>query len=45
LFLVLQGELVLEMRDKSVTLKAGKMHIVPQGVAHRPVARRILILY
>ena len=38
LFLVLQGEVVLEMRDKSVTLKAGEMFVVPQGVEHRPVA-------
>ena len=38
LFLVLQGEVVLEMRDKSVTLKAGEMFVVPQGVEHRPRA-------
>lgn len=38
LFLVLQGEVVLEMRDKSVKLKAGEMFVVPQGVEHRPVA-------
>jgi mannose-6-phosphate isomerase-like protein (cupin superfamily) len=42
LFLVLQGEVVLEMRDNDVltrvTLKAGEMHVVPQGLVHRPVA-------
>ena len=38
LFLVLQGEVVLEMRDKSVKLKAGEMFVVPQSVEHRPVA-------
>ncbi|MGL4768184.1 MAG: cupin domain-containing protein [Formosimonas sp.] len=38
LFLVVRGEVVLEMRDKSVMLKAGELFVVPQGVEHRPVA-------
>lgn len=38
LFLVLQGRLVLEMREHSVTLHAGEMFVVPKGVEHRPVA-------
>jgi mannose-6-phosphate isomerase-like protein (cupin superfamily) len=42
LFLVLQGEVALEMRDNQVltrvTLKTGEMYVVPKGVAHRPVA-------
>jgi mannose-6-phosphate isomerase-like protein (cupin superfamily) len=38
-FLVLQGQLVIEMRETSVTLGAGEMFVVPKGVEHRPVAQ------
>jgi mannose-6-phosphate isomerase-like protein (cupin superfamily) len=39
-FLVLSGELDLELRDRTVTLKPGELFIVPREVEHRPVARR-----
>jgi len=39
LFLVLRGELVIELRDGSVTLRAGDLFVVPKGVEHRPVAK------
>ena len=39
LFLVLEGTLVLEFRDGSVTLEPGELLVVPRGVEHRPVAR------
>jgi mannose-6-phosphate isomerase-like protein (cupin superfamily) len=39
LFLVLRGELTIELRDRSVTLRPGEMFIVPKGVEHRPVAK------
>ena len=38
LFLVLDGTLVIELRDGSVTLGPGELFIVPRGVEHRPVA-------
>jgi mannose-6-phosphate isomerase-like protein (cupin superfamily) len=38
-FLVLKGVLAIELRDRTVTLSAGEMFIVPKGVEHRPVAR------
>src|SRR3954468_13602313 len=38
-FLVLKGELDIQMRDRTVTLGPGEMFIVPKGVEHRPVAR------
>lgn len=38
-FLVLKGEIDIEMRDRTVTLGAGEMFVVPKGVEHRPVAR------
>ena len=39
LFLVLRGELEIQLRDRSVELRAGDLFIVPKGVEHRPVAR------
>ena len=39
-FLVLDGELDIELRDRTVTLGAGELFVVPTGVEHRPVARR-----
>jgi mannose-6-phosphate isomerase-like protein (cupin superfamily) len=38
-FLVLEGTLDIELRDRIVTLRAGEMYVVPKGVEHRPVAR------
>ena len=39
MFLVLSGELVIELRDGSITLGPGEMTVIPRGVEHRPVAR------
>lgn len=39
-FIVLDGEMSLEFRDKTVPLVAGEMYVVPKGVEHRPVAVR-----
>jgi mannose-6-phosphate isomerase-like protein (cupin superfamily) len=39
-FLVLDGELDIELRDRTVTLRPGELYVVPRGVEHRPVARR-----
>ena len=39
-FIVLQGEMTLELRDQSVLLRAGEMYIVPKGIEHRPIALR-----
>ena len=38
-FLVLKGELDIELRDRTVTLRPGELFVVPKGVEHRPVAR------
>ncbi|WP_136658405.1 cupin domain-containing protein [Nitratireductor sp. XY-223] len=38
-FLVLKGQIDIELRDRTVTLSAGEMFIVPRGVEHRPIAR------
>lgn len=37
-FLVLKGNLTIEMRDGSVQLGPGDVFVVPKGVEHRPVA-------
>ena len=37
-FIVLDGEMTLEFRDRRVSLAAGEMYVVPRGVEHRPVA-------
>ncbi|WP_282181736.1 cupin domain-containing protein [Aliiroseovarius marinus] len=38
LFLVLEGEVTIQMRDGNVTLKKGEMFVVPKGVEHCPYA-------
>jgi len=38
-FLVLEGVLDIELRDRTVTLNPGELFVVPRGVEHRPVAR------
>ena len=37
-FLVLKGTVVMELRDRKVTLQPGEVFVVPRGVEHRPVA-------
>jgi mannose-6-phosphate isomerase-like protein (cupin superfamily) len=39
-FFVVEGELDIELRDRTVTLTAGELFVVPNGVEHRPVARK-----
>ena len=37
-FLVLKGNLTIELRDRAVHLGPGELFVVPKGVEHRPVA-------
>ena len=39
-FLVVEGEMRIELRDGAVALKAGEMFVVPRGVEHKPSAER-----
>jgi mannose-6-phosphate isomerase-like protein (cupin superfamily) len=39
-FIVLDGDMTLEFRDRAVPLAKGEMCVVPKGVEHRPVAVR-----
>jgi mannose-6-phosphate isomerase-like protein (cupin superfamily) len=38
-FIVLDGEMVIEFREGKVDLKSGEMIVVPKGVEHRPCAQ------
>ena len=39
-FLVIEGDLVVEMRDGEVHLGPGELFVVPRGVEHKPRATR-----
>lgn len=38
LFLVISGQLSMELRDRTIELSPGELFIVPRGVEHRPGA-------
>ncbi|MFT7285605.1 cupin domain-containing protein [Nonlabens sp.] len=38
LFYVIKGQLLIELKDKTITLNEGDLYIVPRGVAHKPIA-------
>jgi mannose-6-phosphate isomerase-like protein (cupin superfamily) len=37
-FLVVDGRLTIQLRDRDVELQAGELFVVPRGVEHRPMA-------
>ena len=39
LFMVMKGQLTLELRDQTVVVNPGEFFIVPRGVEHRPTAK------
>ncbi|MDA0819266.1 MAG: cupin domain-containing protein [Proteobacteria bacterium] len=40
LFLVIEGELVMEFRDRTENLVQGDLIVVPRGTEHRPCAHK-----
>ncbi len=38
LFMILAGQLKIEMRDQTVVLNEGDVYVVPRGVEHNPIA-------
>ena len=36
--MVLEGKLIIEMRDKKVVLNKNDCYIVPKGLEHKPIA-------
>ena len=46
-FLVIEGELRIDLRDGAVHIGAGEMYVVPKGVEHKPYAEhevRLLLI-
>jgi mannose-6-phosphate isomerase-like protein (cupin superfamily) len=39
-FIVLDGEMVIEFRDGVVKLSKGEMYVVPKGAEHKPYAEK-----
>ncbi|MBX2846116.1 MAG: cupin domain-containing protein [Saprospiraceae bacterium] len=39
LFLVIEGELIIEIDDQLLELHAGEFVIIPKGVSHKPMAK------
>ncbi len=40
LFLILEGVLDMELRDRTIRLRPGELFVVPRGTEHRPCARK-----
>ncbi|MDY7098907.1 MAG: cupin domain-containing protein [Pseudomonadota bacterium] len=40
LFLIVNGELDIEFRDRTETLSSGEIIVIPRGTEHRPRARK-----
>jgi mannose-6-phosphate isomerase-like protein (cupin superfamily) len=38
MFLVVQGELLMQLREREITVREGEFIIIPKGVEHLPVA-------
>ncbi len=39
-FMVLNGEMRIELRDGKIDLKQGELFVVPKGVEHKPFAKK-----
>ena len=39
-FIVLEGEMKIELKDETVELKEGEMFVVPKGVEHKPYSEK-----
>ncbi|WP_131781518.1 cupin domain-containing protein [Legionella gresilensis] len=39
LFLVIEGQLLIQLRDRDIYLNKGEFVIIPKGTEHRPVAK------
>ena len=39
-FIVVEGDLRIDFRDRAVRVSAGEMFVVPKGVEHKPSAER-----
>ena len=39
-FLVLEGHLTIQLRDRDIELDEGELYVVPRGVEHSPAPKR-----
>ncbi len=39
MFMVIKGSLLMELKDKTITINEGEFLIVPKGTEHKPVAK------
>lgn len=39
LFFIIKGHLIIEFRDKKITLNEGDLLVIPKGVEHKPIAK------
>ena len=37
-FIILDGEMEIHLRDSVIPIKTGEMYVIPKGVEHKPVA-------
>jgi mannose-6-phosphate isomerase-like protein (cupin superfamily) len=44
MFIVISGDLKVELRDKTYTVKSGELIVIPKGVEHRTVAENEVAL-
>ena len=39
-FMVIEGELTIELRDKTLNLKKNELVVIPKGVEHKPLCKK-----
>lgn len=39
LFMVIKGELIIQLRTEEIRLNEGEIYIVPKGIEHKPIAQ------
>lgn len=44
MFFVVEGTLIIEFRDKTITLNKNEFAIVPKGVEHKPIAKNEVLV-
>lgn len=43
-FLVIEGQITIQLRDRDINLGPGELFVVPRGVEHRPKADRAALV-
>lgn len=40
-FIVMNGSMGIEFKNKTISLSKGEMYVIPKGVAHKPFAKKL----